>query len=62
MNKIYRLNTIVENDSFLQVLINLTEDPNSESKKIETLDFYFTNAYEKYLFQTLVYNYIVSFC
>lgn len=60
MNKINRLNTQAENDVFLQVIINLNEDINSESKTLEYLDFYFQNPYEKYLFQTLIYNYIVS--
>jgi hypothetical protein len=62
MKNIERLNSFAENDTLMQVIINLNGvgvDINLDNKKQEILDFYFVNPYEKYLFQTLVYNYIV---
>lgn len=56
MKSIERLNTEGENDCYLQVFIGAAGDL---SKRQETLEFYFVNPYEKYLFQTLIYNFFV---
>lgn len=59
---IERLNTSHDGEhsnSFLQIIINNKIDNSSGTKQQETFTFYFLSPYERYLFQSLVYNYLV---
>lgn len=60
--KIDRLNTTnEENDnSFLEIIYNLKIDQSSGTKEQEIYTFYFCSGYERYLFQTIIYNHIIS--
>ena len=55
MNQIDRCISNNSCNRYLMLVINI----NDEQK--EVLELYFVNAYEKYLFQTLIYNYLVRF-
>lgn len=55
MKKIFKLTSKNDCNTFIEIAFEM------EDEKTESLELYFINAYEKYLFQTLVYNFIVIY-